>query len=77
MTRRDSPQTAAVRQAVGEHGVYGYEILSVTGLPSGTVYPILRRLRARGDLELEAEDGDPCAGLVSSVFATGIVPSEF
>ncbi len=45
---------------------YGFEIMDVTGLPSGTVYPALRRLEAVGhvvshweDEEAAARDGRP------------------
>ncbi|MDQ3170192.1 MAG: PadR family transcriptional regulator [Acidobacteriota bacterium] len=30
-----------------EHG-FGFDVMEVTGLPSGTVYPALRRLESRG-----------------------------
>lgn len=33
------------------HEVYGYQLLDTTGLRSGTLYPILRRLSAQGYLE--------------------------
>ena len=36
--------SAMVLQAVGSGYIYGYTIMEVTGLPSGTVYPALRRL---------------------------------
>jgi DNA-binding PadR family transcriptional regulator len=40
--------TALVLQALlaGRH--HGFDIMEATGLPSGTVYPILRRLDAEG-----------------------------
>ena len=31
-------------QAIGSGYIYGYTVMEVTGLPSGTVYPALRRL---------------------------------
>jgi DNA-binding PadR family transcriptional regulator len=31
-------------QAIGTGHVYGYTVMEVTGLPSGTVYPALRRM---------------------------------
>jgi DNA-binding PadR family transcriptional regulator len=33
-----------ILQAVGTGHVYGYTVMERTGLPSGTVYPALRRL---------------------------------
>jgi DNA-binding PadR family transcriptional regulator len=33
-----------ILQAVDAGYVYGYTVMEVTGLPSGTVYPALRRL---------------------------------
>jgi len=39
-----SHTAAMVLQAVGTGYIYGFSIMEVTGLPSGTVYPALRRL---------------------------------
>jgi DNA-binding MarR family transcriptional regulator len=39
--------------------VYGLEVVRATGLPSGTVYPILSRLEGAGWLEKRTEDIDP------------------
>jgi DNA-binding PadR family transcriptional regulator len=36
--------SALILQAVARGYSYGFDIMSVTGLPSGTVYPVLRRL---------------------------------
>jgi DNA-binding PadR family transcriptional regulator len=36
--------TALVLQALGRGYHYGFDIMDATDLPSGTVYPILRRL---------------------------------
>jgi len=33
-----------ILQAVGNGHQYGFDVMDVTGLPSGTVYPALRRL---------------------------------
>ena len=33
-----------ILQAIGMGYIYGYTVMEVTGLPSGTVYPALRRL---------------------------------
>jgi DNA-binding PadR family transcriptional regulator len=38
--------TAIVLQALANGHGYGFEIIDVTGLGAGTVYPILRRLEA-------------------------------
>ena len=41
---------AAVLQAVAGGYRYGFDIIDVTGLPGGTVYPALRRLEEAGNL---------------------------
>jgi len=38
--------TALILHAVGAGHRYGFDIMDATGLPSGTVYPALRRLEA-------------------------------
>jgi len=48
--------TAAVLLAIREGHRYGFDVMDVTGLPDGTVYPILRRLERRGVLEGAWED---------------------
>jgi DNA-binding PadR family transcriptional regulator len=40
--------TALVLQALVSGHHHGFDIMDATGLPSGTVYPILRRLDAEG-----------------------------
>jgi PadR family transcriptional regulator PadR len=40
--------TALVLQALLDGSHHGFDIMEATGLPSGTVYPILRRLDAEG-----------------------------
>ncbi len=42
--------TAAVLLAIRSGHRYGFDIMDATGLPDGTVYPILRRLERRGVL---------------------------
>lgn len=42
--------------AVREGAAYGLDIVARTGLPSGTVYPTLGRLRKRGLVEAHWED---------------------
>jgi DNA-binding PadR family transcriptional regulator len=43
----------------GAHEAYGLQICATTGLPSGTVHPILARLDGLGWLESRWEDEDP------------------
>jgi PadR family transcriptional regulator PadR len=38
---------------------YGYELMKLTGFPSGKLYPILARLQRAGWLLREREDVDP------------------
>ena len=40
--------TALVLQALLDGQHHGFDVMAATGLPSGTVYPILRRLDAEG-----------------------------
>jgi DNA-binding PadR family transcriptional regulator len=50
--RRPSAQTLAVLDALSDGGwSYGLELARVTGLKSGSLYPILVRLDERGLLE--------------------------
>jgi len=39
-----SHTSAMILQAISSGHIYGYTIMEVTGLPSGTVYPALRRM---------------------------------
>jgi DNA-binding PadR family transcriptional regulator len=48
--------TAVVLAAIGNRLQYGFDIMEATGLPSGTVYPILRRLERTGLLRADWED---------------------
>jgi DNA-binding PadR family transcriptional regulator len=55
-----------VLRSVADGRRYGFDIMDSTGLPSGTVYPALRRLedsgliRSQGEKEREAlEEGRP------------------
>lgn len=43
--------TGAVLLAIRGGHRYGFDVMEATGLPDGTVYPILRRLERRGVLE--------------------------
>jgi DNA-binding PadR family transcriptional regulator len=40
---------------------YGYELMKLTGFPSGKLYPILARLQRVGWLTREREEVDPAA----------------
>ncbi|HET7752214.1 MAG TPA: PadR family transcriptional regulator [Terriglobales bacterium] len=41
---RLSHTSALILQSIGTAHHYGFDVMEVTGLPSGTVYPALRRL---------------------------------
>src|SRR5580765_3900262 len=47
--------TAIILQAVANGYSYGFDIIDVTGMPGGTVYPALRRLDDAGMLASEWE----------------------
>ena len=53
----------AALSAAGERWSYGYSLASLTGVKSGTLYPLLIRLEAQGYLQAEwqapAESGRP------------------
>lgn len=57
-----SYNTTLVLQALAAGAGYGFEVMRVTGLPSGTVYPILRRLEASGLVRSEWEDSGAAHG---------------
>jgi|ERR1035438_7828373 DNA-binding PadR family transcriptional regulator len=62
MKLRLSPQTLLVLDAFlerSEDWKYGYDLSRVTGLKSGTLYPILMRLAERRLLETAWEAGEP------------------
>jgi DNA-binding PadR family transcriptional regulator len=62
MKLRLSPQTLLVLDAFleqAEDWKYGYDLSRVTGLKSGTLYPILMRLAERELLETQWEAGEP------------------
>ena len=62
MKLRLSPQTLLVLDAFlqqADDWKYGYDLSRVTGLKSGTLYPILMRLAERGLLETQWETGEP------------------
>ncbi|HEX8361804.1 MAG TPA: PadR family transcriptional regulator [Longimicrobium sp.] len=48
--------TALVLHALSLGQSYGFDIMDATGLPSGTIYPLLRRLERIGCVEAHWED---------------------
>jgi DNA-binding PadR family transcriptional regulator len=50
-----SHTAALILQTVDSGCCYGFDIMDTTGLPSGTVYPALRRLEAEKLIESEWE----------------------
>lgn len=48
--------TALILRAIDAGHIHGFDIMEVTGLPSGTVYPALRRLERGGHLTSSWED---------------------
>jgi DNA-binding PadR family transcriptional regulator len=56
-----SYHAALVAQALAHGQAYGFDLMRTTGLPSGTVYPLLRRLEAAGLVRSEWEDIDAAA----------------
>jgi PadR family transcriptional regulator, regulatory protein PadR len=62
MKLRLSPQTMLVLDAFlvqAEEWKYGYDLSRITGLKSGTLYPILMRMAERNLLETQWEAGEP------------------
>ena len=57
--RKISHTSALILQTISSGYMYGFDIMEVTGLPSGTVYPALRRLEqddlVRGSWEEEKQ----------------------
>jgi DNA-binding PadR family transcriptional regulator len=50
--------TVLVLEALARGYHYGFDILDATSLPSGTIYPILRRFEDEGLVTSEWEDRD-------------------
>ena len=48
--------TTLVMQAIGAGHRHGFDIVDVTGYPTGTVYPALRRLESDGYVRSRWED---------------------
>jgi DNA-binding PadR family transcriptional regulator len=62
MKLRLSPQTLLVLDAFLDHvedWKYGYDLSRVTGLKSGTLYPILMRMAERNLLQTQWEASEP------------------
>jgi len=62
MKLRLSPQTVLILDAFLDHPEqwkYGYDLSRITGLKSGTLYPILMRLAGRKLLETQWETAEP------------------
>ncbi len=47
--------SAVILQAVANGYLYGFDIMDITGVPGGTVYPALRRLEEAGHLSSKWE----------------------
>ena len=54
--KRLGPATLEVLQAIAGGHQYGFEIMEVTGLPGGTVYPALAALERDGLVNSDWED---------------------
>jgi PadR family transcriptional regulator, regulatory protein PadR len=50
-----SHSAAVILQALANGYRYGFDIMDITGLPSGTVYPALRRLEQAGLIDSKWE----------------------
>src|SRR5215831_12811589 len=50
-----SHTAAMILQAISAGYVYGFSIMEMTGLPSGTVYPAMRRLERDGLIQSKWE----------------------
>src|SRR4249919_1292639 len=51
-----SYSATAILQAVANGSGYGFDVMDATGLPSGTVYPALRRMETAGLIRSHWED---------------------
>ena len=56
MSIRLTQATALILQALATGRRHGFQVMDVTGLPSGTVYPVLRRLERELAVESVWED---------------------
>ena len=63
MARRPGYATLAILKAVANGYKHGFDIIDITALPGGTVYPALARLESEGCLLSQWEDAqDRAAG---------------
>ncbi len=58
-TPRMTPQTQAVLTVLVARETWGFELSKESGLPAGTIYPILQRLTAAGWVTSRWEDVEP------------------
>jgi DNA-binding PadR family transcriptional regulator len=56
VARRPGYATFAVLKAIASGYRHGFDIIDITGLPGGTVYPALARLESEGHLVSRWED---------------------
>ncbi len=56
MARRPGYATLAILNAIASGYRHGFDIIDITGLPGGTVYPALARLESEGCLVSRWED---------------------
>ena len=56
MTVRLTHATSLILRVLASGSRHGFEVMEVSGLPSGTVYPALRRLERSGYLQSDWED---------------------
>jgi DNA-binding PadR family transcriptional regulator len=59
LSQRLSYTALFVLQALARGHRFGFDVMDATGLPSGTVYPILRRLESMALAESDWERRDP------------------
>ena len=55
-TAKISHTSALILQTIGSGYAYGFDVMEITGLPSGTVYPALRRLEKDSLIQGSWED---------------------
>jgi PadR family transcriptional regulator PadR len=63
MAKRLSLSTVAVLKAVADGNRFGLAVMRATGLPSGTVYPVLARAEDLGYVRGAWEEGDDSIGV--------------
>lgn len=58
-----TPATTLVLQALAHDAGHGFDIIDKTSLPSGTVYPILRRLERERYASPTGTPSQPCRSI--------------